>query len=212
MIRAVVDFALSHRWFMLAFGIFLFGLGIVQFHHLSIEAYPDVANNYAWIITQWPGRAAEEIEQQVTIPIENVMSGIPYRTYLRSVSIAGLSVVIIWFDDNSDNFQNRQRNPENLFVPVLFHQVHGQRHRPCPGPADCPGPRRRDLARQPRRRRRRTDIDPPALGDRRLASEPSRNRGMGLHKPAAGKEAFRALLQCQGMCTAASFHLVSIVL
>jgi len=119
MIRAVVDFALSHRWFMLAFGIFLFGLGIVQFHHLSIEAYPDVANNYAWIITQWPGRAAEEIEQQVTIPIENVMSGIPYRTYLRSVSIAGLSVVIIWFDDNSDNFQNRQRVLERLTMVNL---------------------------------------------------------------------------------------------
>ena len=65
MIRAVVDFALSHRWFMLAFGIFLFGLGIIQFHHLSIEAYPDVANNYAWIITQWPGRAAEEIEPEI---------------------------------------------------------------------------------------------------------------------------------------------------
>jgi cobalt-zinc-cadmium resistance protein CzcA len=119
MIRAVVDFALSHRWFMLAFGIFLFGLGIIQFHHLSIEAYPDVANNYTWIITQWPGRAAEEIEQQVTIPIENVMSGIPYRTYLRSVSIAGLSVVILIFDDNSDNFQNRQRVLERLTMVNL---------------------------------------------------------------------------------------------
>jgi cobalt-zinc-cadmium resistance protein CzcA len=119
MIRAVVDFALSHRWFMLAFGIFLFGLGIIQFHHLSIEAYPDVANNYAWIITQWPGRAAEEIEQQVTIPIENVMSGIPYRTYLRSVTVAGLSVVIIWFDDSSDNFQNRQRVLERLTMVNL---------------------------------------------------------------------------------------------
>lgn len=114
MIRAVVDFALSHRWFVLAFGIFLFGLGIVQFHHLPIEAYPDVANNYAWIITQWPGRAAEEVEQQVTIPLENVMNGIPYRTYLRSVTVAGLSVVILWFDDNSDNFQNRQRVLERL--------------------------------------------------------------------------------------------------
>lgn len=119
MIRAVVDFALSHRWFMLAFGIFLFGMGIIQFHHLSIEAYPDVANNYAWIITQWPGRAAEEIEQQVTIPIENVMSGIPYRSYLRSVTVAGLSVVIIWFDDNSDNFQNRQRVLERLTMVNL---------------------------------------------------------------------------------------------
>jgi len=119
MIRTIVDFALSHRWFTLAFGIFLFGAGVIQFHHLSIEAYPDVANNYAWIITQWPGRAAEEVEQQVTIPIENVMSGIPYRTYLRSVTVAGLSVVIIWFDDNSDNFQNRQRVLERLTMVNL---------------------------------------------------------------------------------------------
>jgi cobalt-zinc-cadmium resistance protein CzcA len=119
MIRAVVDFALSHRWFMLAFGIFLFGIGVVQFQHLSIEAYPDVANNYAWIITQWPGRAAEEVEQQVTIPLENVMNGIPYRTYLRSVSIAGLSVVIITFEDKSDNFQNRQRVLERISMVTL---------------------------------------------------------------------------------------------
>ncbi len=119
MIRAVVDFALSHRWFMLAFGIFLFGMGITQFHHLSIEAYPDVANNYAWVITQWPGRAAEEVEQQVTIPLENGMNGIPHRTYLRSISIAGLSVVILIFDDQSDNSWNRQRVLERLSMVTL---------------------------------------------------------------------------------------------
>jgi len=94
-------------------------MGIVQFRHLNIEAYPDVANNYAWIITQWPGRAAEEVEQQVTIPVENAMSGIPYRTYLRSVTIAGLSVVIIWFNDSSDNFENRQRVLERLSMVSL---------------------------------------------------------------------------------------------
>ncbi len=78
-----------------------------------------MANNYAWIITQWPGRAAEEVEQQVTIPLENTMNGIPYRTYLRSVSIAGLSVVIITFEDNSDNFQNRQRVLERISMVTL---------------------------------------------------------------------------------------------
>ncbi|MGD0489703.1 MAG: CusA/CzcA family heavy metal efflux RND transporter [Syntrophorhabdales bacterium] len=119
MIRAVVDFALSHRLMMLAFGVFLFGMGIIQFEHLNIEAYPDVANNYAWIITQWPGQAAEEVERQVTIPIENGMNGIPYRTYLRSVTVAGLSVVIILFEDKSDNFQNRQRVLEQLTMVTL---------------------------------------------------------------------------------------------
>ena len=119
MIRTVVDFALSHRWFILVFGIFLFGLGIVQFQHLTIEAYPDIADKYAWIITQWPGRAAEEVEQQVTIPLENGLNGIPYRTHLRSISIAGLSVVILIFDDDSDNAWNRQRVLERLSMVTL---------------------------------------------------------------------------------------------
>ena len=89
MIRAVVDFALNKRPFILAFAFLLFGGGIIAFQNLPIEAYPDVANNYAWVITQWPGRAAEEIEQLVTIPLENAMNGIPYLTHLRSVSVAG---------------------------------------------------------------------------------------------------------------------------
>ena len=70
MIRAIVDFALSHRLFMLAFGIFLFGMGIIQFRALNIEAYPDVANNYAGSSRNGRASAAEEVEQQVTIPIE----------------------------------------------------------------------------------------------------------------------------------------------
>ena len=69
MIRAVVDFALNKCPFISAFALLLFGGGIVAFHRLPVEAYPDVANNYAWVITQWLGRAAEEIELQVTIPL-----------------------------------------------------------------------------------------------------------------------------------------------
>ncbi|MGA2958028.1 MAG: efflux RND transporter permease subunit, partial [Thermodesulfobacteriota bacterium] len=126
MIRAVVDFALNKRPFVLAFAFLLFAGGIIAFHRLPVEAYPDVANNYAWVITQWPGRAAEEIEQLVTIPLENVMNGIPYLTHLRSVSIAGLSVVIMWFDDNSDNFQNRQRVLERFSMVNLPDNVQPQ--------------------------------------------------------------------------------------
>src|SRR6267143_1457663 len=70
-------------------------------HYLPVEAYPDVANNYVQIITQWPGRAAEEVEQQVTIPIEIQMNGVPHLAHLRSASLAGLSVVNLIFDDNS---------------------------------------------------------------------------------------------------------------
>ena len=119
MIRAVVDFALNRRIVVLVFALLLFGCGIMAFRHLPVEAYPDVANNYAWVITQWPGRAAEEIEQQVTIPVETAMNGIPQLTHLRSVSLAGLSVVILIFDDNSDNGWNRQKVLERISMVTL---------------------------------------------------------------------------------------------
>ena len=70
MIRALVDFALNNRFVVLALAILLLVWGAISFHNLPVEAYPDVANNYVQVITQWPGRAAEEVEQQVTIPIE----------------------------------------------------------------------------------------------------------------------------------------------
>ena len=70
MIRRLVDFALDNRWLVFGAAILLFAWGIISFRDLPVEAYPDVANNYVQIITQWPGRAAEEVEQQVTIPIE----------------------------------------------------------------------------------------------------------------------------------------------
>ena len=72
-----------------------------------MEAYPDVANNYVQVITQWPGRAAEEVEQQVTIPLEIVMNGIPHLEHLRSTSLFGLSSLMLIFDDESDNDWNR---------------------------------------------------------------------------------------------------------
>ena len=64
---------------MLAAAILLFAWGAISFHQLPVEAYPDVANNYVDVITQWPGISAEQIEQQVTIPLEIVMNGIPRR-------------------------------------------------------------------------------------------------------------------------------------
>ena len=84
-----------------------------------MEAYPDVANNYVTVITQWPGRAAEEVEQQVSIPIEIVMNGIPHLQKLRSVSLAGLSSVTMIFDDDSTNDWNRVKVVERLTQVVL---------------------------------------------------------------------------------------------
>ncbi len=88
--------------------------GVISFHNLPVEAYPDIADNYVTVITQWPGRSAEEVEQQVTIPIEIQMAGMPHMTFLRSESIFGLSFVIMIFDDSSVNDWNRQKVLERL--------------------------------------------------------------------------------------------------
>ena len=114
MIRGVVDFALNNRFLVVVIAILLFGWGILSFESLPIEAYPDVANNYVQVITQWPGRAAEEVEQQVTIPIEIVVNGLPHLQHLRSVSIFGLSSLTLIFDDDSENDWNRQKVLERL--------------------------------------------------------------------------------------------------
>jgi heavy metal efflux system protein len=114
MIRGLVDFALNNRWLVLGAAILLFAWGAISFHNLPVEAYPDVANNYVQVITQWPGRAAEEVEQQVTIPIEIQMAGIPHMEHLRSTSLAGLSSIIMIFDDESENDWNREKVLERL--------------------------------------------------------------------------------------------------
>src|SRR5215468_8893693 len=119
MIRNLVDFALNNRFLVIVIATLLFIWGVVSFHNLPIEAYPDVANNYVTVITQWPGRAAEEVEQQVTIPIETVMNGLPHLQHLRSTSIFGLSSVMLIFDDDSENDWNRQKVLERLSQVTL---------------------------------------------------------------------------------------------
>src|ERR1700683_1787922 len=114
MIRSLVDFALNNRFLILFAALLLLIWGAISFHNLPVEAYPDVANNYVQIITQWPGRAAEEVEQQVTIPLEIVMNGIPHLDHLRSTSLFGLSSVMLIFDDDSVNDWNRQKVLERL--------------------------------------------------------------------------------------------------
>ena len=119
MIRGLVDFALNNRYMILAAAVLLFIWGAISFHNLPVEAYPDVANNYVEVITQWPGRAAEEVEQQVTIPIEIQMAGIPHMQHLRSFSLAGLSDIKMIFDDDSINDWNREKVLERLSQVTL---------------------------------------------------------------------------------------------
>jgi cobalt-zinc-cadmium resistance protein CzcA len=119
MLRALVDFALKNRWLVLGGVVVLTAWGIVSFRNLPIEAYPDVANNYVQIITQWPGRSAEEIERQVTVPVEIQMAGIPHLTHLRSTTLAGLSSLMLIFDDDSTSDINREHVLERLSMVSL---------------------------------------------------------------------------------------------
>src|SRR5271169_4081306 len=114
MIRGFVDFALNNRILIVAFAVLLFIWGGISFHQLPVEAYPDVANNYVQVITQWPGISAEQVEQQVTIPIEIVMNGIPHLSNLRSTSLFGLSSLMLIFDDESEDDWNREKVLERL--------------------------------------------------------------------------------------------------
>jgi heavy metal efflux system protein len=119
MIARLVEFALNNRFMVLALTILLLVWGAISFHNLPVEAYPDVANNYVQIITQWPGRAAEEVEQQVTIPIETQLNGLPHLQHMRSATLFGISSVMLIFDDDSDNDWNRQKVLERLSQVTL---------------------------------------------------------------------------------------------
>jgi cobalt-zinc-cadmium resistance protein CzcA len=119
MIRRAVDLAINNRFLVLALGLGLLAWGAISFHQLPVEAYPDIANNYVEIITQWPGISAEQIEQQVTIPLEKVMNGIPGIAALRSFSLFGLSDLKLIFEDGTDNLWNRERALERMSQATL---------------------------------------------------------------------------------------------
>src|SRR5580658_1638015 len=96
-------YALRHRAIVLALLALFTVAGISAFQRLPVEAYPDVTNVQIQIITLFSGHAAEEVEKLVTIPIENQMNGIPKRASMRSISMFGLSVVTIVFEDDADS-------------------------------------------------------------------------------------------------------------
>ena len=105
--RAAVAGLLRHRPIVLALLAAFVVAGVMAFRNLPIEAYPDVTNIQAQVITLWPGHAAEEVERFITIPVENELNSIPQRAALRSISLFGLSVVTIVFEDDADGFRAR---------------------------------------------------------------------------------------------------------
>src|SRR5450432_2758514 len=126
MIRYLIDFALRNRILVLSVAVVLFVWGIISFHNLPIEAYPDVADTYVNIITQWPGHAAEEVEQQVTIPMESQVNGVPHLTHLRSISEFGLSSITLIFDDDADVTLSRHEVGQRLGQVTLPLNVNPQ--------------------------------------------------------------------------------------
>jgi cobalt-zinc-cadmium resistance protein CzcA len=108
MIHHVVQFALRQKLLVLLLVFFIAVGGIYSFHHMPVDAYPDLSPPMVEIITQWPGHAAEEIERLVTVPTEVEMNGVPRMQVMRSISLYGLSDVILTFDEGTDDYFARQ--------------------------------------------------------------------------------------------------------
>src|SRR5437667_12600071 len=114
MIAKLLRFALQQRFVTIAMALALIGLGVWSFLQLKIEAYPDISDTQTVIITLYPGRAAEEVEQQVTVPIERALNSTPHVIARRSRTIFGLSVVELTFDSGTDDYFARQVVLERL--------------------------------------------------------------------------------------------------
>src|ERR1700691_664254 len=96
-LKSVLAFSLKRKYFILFATLCLLVIGTITFMNMPIEAFPDVTNTEITVITQWPGRSAEEVEKFVTIPIEIALNPVNRKTSLRSTSIFGLSVVKLIF-------------------------------------------------------------------------------------------------------------------
>ena len=114
MIRSLLIFSLTNRWVVIALGVIVSGIGYWCFTQLKIEAYPDIADTNVIVVAKYNGRAAEEVEQQVTIPIERALNNVPKVLDRRSRTIFGLSVVQLTFEDGVNDYFARQQVNERL--------------------------------------------------------------------------------------------------
>src|SRR5882672_8212734 len=108
-IRNIIGFSIRNRFFTIFSVLILFGLGINSYINIPIEAFPDVTNTQIIIVTSWPGRSAEEVERFVTIPTEVAMNSVQRKTNVRSITMFGLSVMKIIFEDDVEDFFARQQ-------------------------------------------------------------------------------------------------------
>lgn len=114
MIEHLVSFCLHRRWLVLAMVLCLSLYGVYAWTQLAVEAYPDIADVTSQVITTYPGHAAEEVEQQITIPLERELSGIPGLQVMRSKSTFGLSLIVLVFRDGVESYWSRQRIQERI--------------------------------------------------------------------------------------------------
>src|SRR5262249_4080883 len=114
MVGLLLRFALQQRLLVVALGLALVVAGVYVFTNLRIEAYPDISDTQAVVISLYPGHAAEEVEQQVTVPIERALNNVPRVIARRSRAIFGLSVVELTFADPTDDYFARQLVMEKL--------------------------------------------------------------------------------------------------
>src|SRR5579864_5196236 len=108
MIHRIVQIALRQRFLVLMLVALLVIVGINSVRQMPVDAYPDLSPPMVQIITQWPGHAAEEVERLVTLPLEVEMNGAPHMVVMRSISLYGLSDVILTFQENTDDYFARQ--------------------------------------------------------------------------------------------------------
>ncbi len=114
MIATLLRLALRQRFLSIVIGLALIGVGLWAFNQLSIEAYPDISDTQVVVISLYPGHAAEEIEQQVSVPIERSLNSVPNVIARRSRTIFGLSVVELTFEYGTNDYFARQVVLEKL--------------------------------------------------------------------------------------------------
>ncbi|MDT4288477.1 CusA/CzcA family heavy metal efflux RND transporter [Methylomonas sp. MO1] len=114
MIERLIAFCLQQRLMVIGATLSIAVSGIIAFENLPVQAFPDVQNVFVQVVTQFPGQAPEEVEKQISLPIEREMNGLPHLLNMRSVSIFGLSVVTLTFDDTAEDYFSRQQVLERL--------------------------------------------------------------------------------------------------
>ena len=104
LIKQIIGFSLRHKAIVFFITLLVVVAGAISFYFTPVEAYPDVTNTEVVIITQWPGRSAEEVERFISVPIETEMNSISHKSALRSINLFGLSFIKIVFEDGVDGF------------------------------------------------------------------------------------------------------------